>query len=106
MLRWRSDEALRIYARLNDVEYATWLDVAATATISGTRAANLPPVVGTAAEAAAREQRDWLRAVVGADVEAVAPADRPVTDCDLIVGQLADGVRALTTAAANADAED
>ena len=25
MLRWRSDEALRLYARLNDTSYATWL---------------------------------------------------------------------------------
>ena len=106
MLRWRSDEALRIYARLNDFEYATWLDVASSATISSIRAANLPPAVGTAAERAAQQQREWLQKAAAVDVEPADAARIPHTDCDALVGALADGLGQLMRAAAAADAED
>eukprot|EP00966_Prymnesium_polylepis_P095500 2212093-Prymnesium_polylepis.1 len=41
MLRWRSDEALKIYARINDVEYADQLAKASQATVSGVRTTTL-----------------------------------------------------------------
>ena len=41
MLLWRSDEALRLYARLNDFEYSTWLDVAASSQIDTVRTSNV-----------------------------------------------------------------
>ena len=34
MLRWRSDEALKIYARINDFKYADWLTKASQAKVS------------------------------------------------------------------------
>ena len=37
MLRWRSDDALKIYARINDAKYADWLSLAAVATVSSVR---------------------------------------------------------------------
>ena len=37
MLRWRSDDALKIYARINDSKYADWLSLAASATVSSVR---------------------------------------------------------------------
>ena len=58
MLRWRSDEALRLYARLNDTTYATWLDASGTAEIESIRASNIATV---AESQRAQEQRDWLR---------------------------------------------
>jgi hypothetical protein len=106
MLRWRTDEALRIYARLNDFEYGTWLDVAASASISSVRSANLPPVTGSAAELAAREQAAWLAEAAGADTRGVAPGDRPIVDCDDVIGAMADGVRMLERLAINADSEE
>ena len=37
MLRWRSDDALRIYARINDSKYGDWLGLAQEATVSSVR---------------------------------------------------------------------
>jgi hypothetical protein len=37
MLRWRSDEALKIYARINDYKYADWLTKASQAKVSNIR---------------------------------------------------------------------
>ena len=37
MLRWRSEDALRIYARINDFKYADWLSAAQGASISSVR---------------------------------------------------------------------
>ena len=67
MLRWRSDDALRIYARINDYKYADWLDKAAGSSISSIRT--------TTAATAAAEGSDML----GADMRASAagPAASP-----------------------------
>ena len=65
MLSWRSDEALRLYARLNDATYGTWVDEAATAEIESIRSSNIAAV----AEAqAAAEAREWLRKSAAAKV--------------------------------------
>ena len=37
MLRWRSEDALRIYARINDAKYGDWLKLAGAATVSSVR---------------------------------------------------------------------
>ena len=52
ILRWKSDEALLIYARLNDSERADWLGKARTAVVDSKVAAYLPTIDG--AEVAAR----------------------------------------------------
>ena len=44
LLRWRSDEALRVYARLNADSYAALLDGVGSAAIDQSRAHNLPQV--------------------------------------------------------------
>ena len=41
MLRWRSDEALKIYARINDYKYADWLTKASQAKVSNVRTTTL-----------------------------------------------------------------
>ena len=41
MLRWRSDEALKIYARINDFKYADWLTKASQAKVSNVRTTTL-----------------------------------------------------------------
>eukprot|EP00966_Prymnesium_polylepis_P174228 4031342-Prymnesium_polylepis.1 len=41
MLRWRSDEALKIYARINDAEYADQLAKASQENISSVRTTTL-----------------------------------------------------------------
>ena len=52
ILRWKSEEALLIYARLNDSERNDWINRARAATVDSTVAAHLPVVDG--AEMAAR----------------------------------------------------
>ena len=37
LLRWRSDEALKIYARINDTTYAGWLSAAGQSMVSSVR---------------------------------------------------------------------
>ena len=37
MLRWRSEDALKIYARVNGVTYGSWLDIAAIASVASVR---------------------------------------------------------------------
>ena len=51
LLRWRSAEAVNIYARIHAEDYRTWLANAATADILTVRTTNLP-VVDSDVEAA------------------------------------------------------
>jgi hypothetical protein len=105
MLRWRSDEALRIYARLNDTTYATWLDAAADATIDSIRTSNIAPL---AEAAAAEQQRRWLReaAMASADSELFDPSKTPAHTHDDLFAELQSGGGALAAAAAAFDAAD
>ena len=69
MLRWRSDEALKIYARINDSKYADWLHLASAATVSSVRTTTVssladalrsaPPMPGAGDRLAAFQQY-WL----------------------------------------------
>ena len=74
MLRWRSDDALRIYARINDYKYSEWLDRAAVATVSSVRTTTQAVVqrmelaaAGPAACAEAGFQAHWQDAAAAAD---------------------------------------
>ena len=70
MLRWKSEDALRIYARMNDFKYAEWLSSAQGAVISSVRtttsatdALSAPPDPGTLAGTlleAARAEADAM----------------------------------------------
>ena len=42
MLRWRSDAAIKIYARMNDSERAEWIQKAKTQRVDSTITAHLP----------------------------------------------------------------
>jgi hypothetical protein len=42
LVRWRSTAAVRIYARMNNEAYMSWLQRAAAADVSSVQAANLP----------------------------------------------------------------
>ena len=44
-----SDEALRLYARLNDDTYATWVDAAGNAAIDSVRTSNVASLAAVAA---------------------------------------------------------
>jgi hypothetical protein len=44
LVRWRSAAAVRIYARMNDSAYMSWLQRAAAADVSSVQAANLPVI--------------------------------------------------------------
>ena len=103
MLRWRSDESLRLYARLNDATYATWLDSAGDATIDSIRTSN----VRTLAEAAiADEQRRWLRDAAVADERSFDPAATPRHTHDELVGEFQRDIDTLTARAGVYDAQD
>ena len=103
MLRWRSDEALRLYARLNDADYATWLDAAADATVDSIRTSN----VATLAEAAAAErQREWLRKTAVADERGFDPSATPAHTHDDIITDLQSAVGGLAASAALFDTQD
>ena len=45
-LRWKTCEALKIYARMGDAGYADMIDEAATATVTSTQAPNIPDIDG------------------------------------------------------------
>ena len=100
MLRWRSDEALRLYARLNDATYATWLDEAATADVNSIRSSNIP----AAAEAQrAEEQREWLRRSAAASATHFDPARLPQISHDETVAEFQAGITAMQALALDAD---
>ena len=102
MLRWRSDEALRLYARLNDTTYATWLDDAATADIESIRSSN----IATAAEAQrAQEAREWLRRTAVASADIFDPARVPAHTHDESIAEMRDASSALQAEALASDAD-
>ena len=103
MLRWRSDEALRLYARLNDDTYATWVDAAGNAAIDSVRTSN----VRTLAEAAAAEQhREWLRKAAVASAAHFDPSKVPTHTHDAVVSELQGAAHGIAASAAAFDAQD
>ena len=135
MLRWRSEDALRIYARINNFAYADWLSSVQGASVSSIRTTTGavgqlagPPDPGTLAgalrEAAAMQatsngavgtplagfQYEWMRqaasAVDSAVQEAHAQEDQPEVDAYDRVATLSNSMSALILAAQRADAED
>ena len=98
----RSEESLRIYARLNDTTYATWLDSAADAAVDSIRTSNMPAL---AEAAAAEQQRRWLTASAAADATSVSPADTPQHTHDDLVAELYGAAPRLATLAEALDTE-
>ena len=134
MLRWRSEDALRIYARMNDFKYADWLTSAQGATISSVRTTTAasssaaeslsrPPEPGTLAAAmrdAAEQQeagtaeagfqQEWRqRAVAAVDAavrEAHALEEQPEVDAYGRLEGLHGAIGALLIEAEKADEKD
>ena len=135
MLRWRSEDALRIYARINNFVYADWLSSVQGASVSSIRTTTGavgqlagPPEPGTLAGAvreaaamqAAREggvgapiagfQQEWMRQAAQAVDSAVRGAHaqevQPEIDAYDRVTTLSHSMTALILAAQRADAED
>ena len=130
MLRWRSEDALRIYARMNDFKYADWLTSAQGAVISSVRtttsatdALSRAPDPGTLAGAmrdAAQEQAAgsaeagfhdvWRASAAQALSEAVREAregpEQPEYDAYERLEGLVGSVSSLLLEAERADAED
>jgi len=57
VIRWKSDEALLIYARLNDSERSAWVQKAQSALVDSKVAAFLPTIDGDAIVADLMQQR-------------------------------------------------
>ena len=101
MLRWSSDDALKLYARINSAEDADWRDRAAVAAVdsvrSGTLAAMRPAVGG------AEERADLVERAAAADVASVDMAEVPQVDIDAAVGQIQAAQPRLEAAALQGD---
>lgn len=69
ILRWKSEEALLIYARLNDAERTAWVVKAQAATVDSKVAAYLPTVDGAVAAAALLDADDAAGPALGGDEE-------------------------------------
>ena len=67
ILRWKSEEALLIYARLNDSERDNWVRRAATASVDSIVAAHLPTIDGAEYAARLLERDDGLAAAAATD---------------------------------------
>lgn len=115
MLRWRSDDALKIYARINDSTYADWLTLAASATVSSVRttttsalAARLrtaPPAPG-AGDRLAAFQAYWLeqaRTAAAPDADVLAGLSAIEIDDSRRVAALDGAASTLLSSAARAD---
>ena len=134
MLRWRSEDALRIYARINDFKYADWLTAAGQADVTSVRttsggvsvaerlqasAAPTPRSIADAMHDTAQElsagaaeagfQEAWRRAAadqIGEAVRAAQAAGPPEVDAYSRLEQLQGSMAALLVQAEKADAED
>ena len=117
MLRWRSDDALRIYARINDDRYADELERAACARVSSVRtttsaAAGLLGEMRSCAggEVASREAgfQGYWQAVAAtiAEADMPTPTELPAVDADSRVQQLNTALSSLAVNADRTDIED
>ena len=102
LLRWRSDEALRLYARLNDTAYGTWLDKAATADVASIRTSN----IASAEEAQrAEEHRLWLRQAAAASADRFDPSKTPAHTLDDTVLEFQGAAAAMQALAITAEGD-
>ena len=79
-LRWKTCEALKIYARMGDAGYADMIEAAATATVTSTQAPNIPDFDGAQKAAA------WVAAKPAID----AAANRADMDDSVLIDDESD----------------
>ena len=112
MLRWRSDDALRIYARINDSKYAEWLTLAGSAEVSSIRTTTTDVVrrmeqaAATAAGGAAGFGDHWMEAAAASDATFDNMAGLPQHDADTFVRALRDDASTMIAHAVSHDAAD
>ena len=117
MLRWRSDDALKIYARINDDKYADELEKASRATVSSVRttttisSALLQEMAACAGGAVASREagfQGYWQAVAASITEAAMPppVNIPVVDADASVQQMQAALSSMTVTAGQQDVED
>ena len=112
MLRWRSDDALRIYARINDSKYAEWLTLAGAAEVSSVRTTTTDVVrrmetaAATAAGGAAGFGDHWMEAAAASDATFDRAATMPQHDADSFVRAWRDDASSILEHAVRQDAAD
>jgi integrase len=112
MLRWRSDDALRIYARINDSKYAEWLTLAGAAEVSSVRTTTTDVVrrmettAATAAGGAAGFGDHWMEAAAASDATFDRAMAAPQHDADSFVRAWRDDASSLLEHAVRHDAAD
>ena len=117
MLRWRSDDALKIYARINDDKYADELEKAACARVSSVRTTTSATagLLGEMSACAGGDVRSreagfqgyWQAiAATVSEADMAAPADIPVVDADARVQEMSTAFASLASVADRQDAED
>ena len=101
MLRWSSEDALKLYARINSVEDAALRDAAAVATIDSVRSGTLlrEALPGDTA----LRRADLLDATAKVDLATVDMDSVPTVDIDRPVQQLSERIDALDSAARRQD---
>ena len=117
MLRWRSDDALKIYARINDDKYADELEKAACARVSSVRTTTsasagllheMAACAGGHVQSREAGFQGYWQAVAAtiAEGDMAARDDTPVVDADAHVMGLHAALGSLTIAADRRDEED
>jgi hypothetical protein len=96
LLRWKTDAALKLYARMNAEVYQGWLSSAGTADVTSVRTTSLPAsnIVGR-----------WLSAAEAADTTGVDPTRAPAIDVDDQVARMTRGLERMWRIA-NASMDD
>ena len=101
MLRWSSDDALKLYARINSVDDADWRDRAAAAAVDSVRSGTL--VGMTAAGDGVLQRAELVERAAQADVAHVDERQVPAVDIDVPVTRMRGAEAVLGEAAAGAD---
>ena len=110
LLRWRSEEALNIYARMNDAVYADHLAAAGQAKVSSIRTTTIAGImqkIGTVdGHQHAAFQEAWLRSATGQTFDANTAATLPRHDEDDVMADLNSHSKQLYRLAKECDDED
>ena len=109
-MRWRSEEALNIYARMNDAVYADHLAAAGQAKVSSIRTTSIAGImqkIGTVdGHQQAAFQEAWLRSATGQTFDANTAATLPRHDEDDVMADLNSHSKQLFRLAKECDDED
>ena len=110
LLRWRSEDALKIYARINDATYAGALAAASQASISSIRTTTLTEMMDRCGLVDGQQHAAfhdaWMQHAASATVNAADAKKLPAHDADALVAELRACRSELTALAADKDGDD